>query len=149
MEGKFAFPHQPTNAWAWCSFIIDTGAERSVLVPVDADRMGLDRTKLVNRASSLGIGGNAPGHNEFAMVVLGDDEKGELYEFRIEAFIPESSDDMREIDGSVLGRDVLDHVQLVYARFKNEVTLDVQHADATFKVAKGLFASTAPNNVLR
>lgn len=67
--------------------------------------MGLIGTKLQHRSNSLGIGGNAPGYNEFAIVILGDDELGRLFEFRLEAgaFIPDDSPEMREIDASVLG----------------------------------------------
>ncbi len=149
VEGKFAFPHQRENTWAWCSFIIDTGAERSVLVPVDARRMGLDRTQLAQPASSLGIGGNANGHNEFAFIVLGDDELGELYRFDVTAFIPEDSADMQEIDGSVLGRDVLDKVRLVYDKPAGEVTFEVKQSTHTMPVSPGYFSAEAPNNRLR
>jgi hypothetical protein len=118
-------------------------------VPVDADRMGLDRSHLVHRASSLGIGGSAPGYNETAIIVFGDDELGELYEFRVRAFIPDSTEDMREIDGSVLGRDVLDRVRLVYASYAQTVTLEVQTADGIFAAPPGLFDATAPHNHLQ
>ena len=150
VEGRFIFPHQPGNVWAWCSFIIDTGAERSVLLPVDARRMGLDRTKLVQTANSLGIGGNAPGHNEYAVVILGDDERGRLYEFRLTevAFIPEDTDEMREIDASVLGRDVLDRVRLVYDKRDRRVTLEVLDFDREWSVTPGLFED-GPSAVLR
>ena len=147
LEGKLALPHQLGNVWAWCSFIIDTGAERSVLVPVDARRMGLDRAGLTRPSNSLGIGGNAKGHDEFAIIVLGDDERGRLYEFRVEVFIPEDTADMREIDGSVLGRDILNHAELLYSRAA--VTLDVKSWEREWEVTPGKFGAEAPHNVLR
>jgi hypothetical protein len=35
------------------------------------------------------------------------------YEFRVSLFVPEESPELLEIDGSVLGRDVLDHGRLI------------------------------------
>jgi len=112
--------------------------------------MGLDRTKLQHRSNSLGIGGNAPGYNEFAIVILGDDELGRLFEFRLEAgaFIPDDSPEMREIDASVLGRDVLDRTRLVYDKPNGVVTLEVLSFDREWQVPPGPLPDQ-PGNIAR
>ncbi len=133
VEGRLALPHHPDNPYALCSFIVDTGAESSVLVPIDARRMRLDRSKLQHPKTTLGIGGAATGFEEYAFIILKDEHHRKLYNFRIRVFIPDETPEMMEIDGSVLGRDVLDHVVLTYDGPARRVTLDVTDCEESFE----------------
>ena len=55
MEGHVLFPRL---GWSGnVSFIFDTGADASLLMPLDAERMGIDYAMLENEVSALGIGG--------------------------------------------------------------------------------------------
>ena len=128
--------------------IIDTGAERSVLMPVDARRMGLDRRRLQHRSNTLGIGGNAEGHDEFALIVIGDDDRGVVFGFRVNLFVPADTEDMREIDGSVLGRDVLDRVRLTYDRRSGLLAFEVLDSDVAIPIRPGQFLEDAPGGRL-
>jgi len=121
LEARLALPHQ--NRWRLCPFIIDTGAERSVLMPTDSRLMGVDRSGL-QRDATDGIGGHCDGYNSFAFIILHDEETSFLHNFRINVFIPDESPDLFRIDSSILGRDVLDRLRLVYDKPNNRVTLD-------------------------
>lgn len=134
IEGRLALPHLPDNLWAYCSFIVDTGAEKSVLMPVDARRMGLDRSKLSHPTTTIGIGGLSSGFEEFALVILKDEERNCAFVFRIQVFIPDVDQDIIEIDGSVLGRDILDHGVLLYDGPSKLVSFDVTDCDEVHRL---------------
>lgn len=127
MEDRLVIPHQ--NLWRNCPFIIDTGAERSVLMPIDARLMGVDRRQLHDPDASDGIGGRCEGHNAFAFIVLFDPDASVLHNFRVKVFIPDESRDLFRIDSSILGRDVLDRLKLTYDKPHQLVTLDELRSD--------------------
>ena len=56
MEGHVLLPRLGLSGNV--SFIFDTGADTSLLMPLDAQRMGIDYGLLGNELSTLGIGGN-------------------------------------------------------------------------------------------
>jgi hypothetical protein len=132
LEAKIAIPHQ--NVWRYCPMIIDTGAERSVLMPIDARLMGLDRSALDRRAYSEGIGGHCDGFDLFAYVVLLDEEAHLLHNFNVTLFVPDESPDLYNIDSSILGRDVLDRVRFSYSKPDGIVSLAVAFDDGKFDV---------------
>lgn len=39
------------------SFLLDTGADKTALMPLDAGRIGIDYNQLTNKNSAVGIGG--------------------------------------------------------------------------------------------
>ena len=45
------------------SFIFDTGADSSVLMPADAATLGVDYKQLSNTIESFGIGGSVPSYS--------------------------------------------------------------------------------------
>jgi hypothetical protein len=143
LEAKIAVPHQ--NVWRFCPLIIDTGAERSVLMPIDTRLMGLDARKLGQRAYSEGIGGHCDGYDVLAFIVLLDEETGTLHNFNVRLFVPDDSPDLYSIDSSILGRDVLDRVRLVYDKRGDGVTLTVVEDDGRFDVT----GWDSPNLVIR
>ena len=55
MEGYVLLPRLGWNGNV--SFILDTGADTSLLMPLDAQRMGVDYGLFENEISTLGIGG--------------------------------------------------------------------------------------------
>jgi hypothetical protein len=98
--------------------------------------MGLDRAKLTDRTSSLGIGGNTEGHEAFAFIMLQDEETRKVHVFRTRVFVPDEDSEMVEIDASVLGRDALDHVVLTIDGPNRVVTIDVTDCDETHVLRK-------------
>ena len=55
IEGRLVVPR--SNLTGDVSFLIDTGADTSALMPADAQRIGLDYSMLTNEREAVGIGG--------------------------------------------------------------------------------------------
>ena len=94
----------------YVSFLVDTGASGSVLMPADSKKLGIDFKKLINPTSSQGIGGFQKGFNETAVIALSDGKY--VYGFDIELEIAERTKDNQHLP-SLLGRDVLNRCRLV------------------------------------
>lgn len=55
LEGRLILPRLGIRSdISWC---VDTGADRSLLLPADGTRMGIDYSKLTGEIPSVGIGG--------------------------------------------------------------------------------------------
>ena len=52
------------------SFIVDTGADKTVLMPLDASRLGVDYQKLDASVDSVGIGGYSKNYIEIAVLAF-------------------------------------------------------------------------------
>lgn len=87
------------------SFIFDTGADISLLMPLDEQRMGIDYGRFENEETSLGIGGVSENFIESAYLVFVDD--GALYGYEIELRICKPAEELMTIP-SLLGRDIID-----------------------------------------
>ena len=62
MEGHVLLPRL---GWSGnVSFIFDTGADTTLLMPLDAQRMGIDYGLFENEVSTLGIGGESTNFSE-------------------------------------------------------------------------------------
>ena len=57
MEGHVLLPRLGTRGNV--SFVFDTGADTSLLMPLDGQRMGIDYDQFEDEEPSLGIGGRA------------------------------------------------------------------------------------------
>ena len=64
------------------SFIFDTGADTSLLMPLDGQRMGIDYGRFQKEGTSLGIGGTSENYIESAYLAFVGDEA--LYGYEIE-----------------------------------------------------------------
>ena len=57
---EFEFPDNPDVGTAGVELLVDTGADRTILSPVDAASMGIDTSRLDAGRRSSGIGGITP-----------------------------------------------------------------------------------------
>ena len=57
---EFEFPHNPEASKAAVELLVDTGADRTILSPVDAETIGIDTSILDVGRRSSGIGGVTP-----------------------------------------------------------------------------------------
>jgi len=55
IEGRLSFPR--LGIAGDISFLMDTGADTSVIMPIDSGRMGVDVNQLTTTTESYGIGG--------------------------------------------------------------------------------------------
>jgi hypothetical protein len=107
------------NVLASDRFLIDTGADRSVLSEALLDELKLPVREPPTEERLVGVGGP----NRFVLVntvLIFTTNDGGTARFRGEfaAFLDSSA-----IDSCVLGRDVLDHLDLILSRRRNEVRL--------------------------
>jgi len=87
------------------SFLVDTGADQSVLMPTDALRLGVKYGSLHPAHALSGIGGRCKSFIESAIIVFSDESKRELVVYEIEISIAERKAAHLHF-ASLLGRDV-------------------------------------------
>lgn len=104
IEGRLLLPGNKISADV--SFIVDTGADNSLLMPLDAVRIGVDYGKLTGSTESVGIGGITNNFVEPAVVIFSEPRQC-LYVYRIDLQIASPVPDIMDIP-SLLGRDILD-----------------------------------------
>lgn len=125
MEGLVLLPRL---GWSGnVSFIFDTGADTSLLMPLDARRMGIDYAMFDNEASTLGIGGASENFVEPAYLAFVDDEA--LYGYEIELHICKPADELMSVP-SLLGRDIIDQWRVTYDKSASELLAEVISSDA-------------------
>ena len=108
------------------SFLFDTGADSSVLMPLDAQRMGIDYKKLRRIEQSFGIGGASETYIEPAyLAFVGDDE---LYGYEIDVRICAPSNSILPIP-SLLGRDIIDRWRVTYDKPESRLSAEVISSD--------------------
>src|SRR5258708_981546 len=54
-------------------FLIDTGADCSLLMPADAKRLGIDHSKLAYNSQSTGVGGDCKEHLARAKLIVSEE----------------------------------------------------------------------------
>ena len=127
IEGRLLLPR--LNIRSDISFIVDTGADRSMLLPDDGDRMGIDYTRLTGEEESVGIGGVCHNFIEPAIVVFSEVNRF-LHIYMIDLAITPSDPDMRDLP-SLLGRDILDQWRMTYNPTTKYLGFRVLSADVT------------------
>ena len=125
MEGYVLLPRL---GWSGnVSFIFDTGADTSLLIPLDAQRMGIDYGLFENEVSTLGIVGAPENFVKAAYLAFVDDEA--LYGHEIELHICKPAEELMTIP-SLLGRDVIDRWRVTYDKSALELFAEVLSWDA-------------------
>lgn len=133
IEGRLLIPsqHISTNI----SFLMDTGADVTNLMPMDAAKMGLDFAKLTDIEPCVGAGGYCQDFVENALAVFLD-RPSRLCFYLIRLHISTPSQDIADLP-SLLGRDVIDQWQINYDPSKKNLIAKVRTADA-FELLDGL-----------
>ena len=108
------------------SFLFDTGADTSLLMPLDAQRIGIDYRKLTDKEQSLGIGGVSENFVESAYLAFAGDD--EIYGYEIELRICKPSQEVISI-ASLLGRDIIDQWRVIYDKSGSRLDADVISSD--------------------
>ena len=115
------------------SFIFDTGADSTVLMPADAVTLGVSYDLLSNPFESFGIGGSAPTYIERARLAFADDNGRTLYGYDIALLIHHPTDDAMRVP-SLLGRNIIDRWRVTYDKTVSELAAKVVSADTEFPV---------------
>lgn len=112
------------------SFLMDTGADTTVLMPVDSGRLGIDFNQLATTTDSLGIGGLSKQYLE--PVILAFTDPGvclHVYDFSI--LIAAATPHNKNIP-SLLGRNILDRWAITYDKLNTGLTAEVIQSDMQF-----------------
>ena len=118
--GHFRFPAL-NNISLDVELLVDTGADRTMLSPQDAESIGIDITSLPLGAPGLGVGGQAPTRVIEAVLTI------ENFSTTLILPIPETPHPIP----SLLGRDVLSHFALfMQERTQRVLLLEPLEADA-------------------
>jgi hypothetical protein len=118
IEASVHFPRLSIRGYV--SFLVDTGANSSILMPADSKKLGVDFKVLRNQTTSHGIGGFSKGFEEDAVVAFSDGRHVYGYDVNMEVSSPTA--DNRYLP-SLLGRDVLNRWRII---------IDFSKAKATF-----------------
>ena len=109
------------------SFCIDTGADRSLLLPSDGVRMGIDFTRLTRETESVGVGGITRNYLEEAIIVFSEPKRF-LYIYMVDLELSPPSPDIMDLP-SLLGREILDRWRMIYDPAKKRLSFEVRTAD--------------------
>lgn len=99
IEGRLSLPRFGKHSNI--SFLIDTGADTTVLAPTDAKKLGINYAKLLHPQESVGIGGTNRCFHEEALVAFSGDN-GVLFVHKIQLAILEPKSAIASIP-SLLG----------------------------------------------
>lgn len=114
------------------AFLVDTGADLSLLAPSDAFTIGVDYTLLVSYAQSFGSAGVAFSFTEPAVISFVDSERA-LHTYDVDLAIAEPNVDIIHMP-SILGRDILDRWRMIYDPKGAELTFSVHSADVSLPI---------------
>jgi len=114
------------------SFIVDTGADKTVLMPLDGTRLGIDYAKLTTRFLSTGIGGVSADYLEPAILAFSETHTA-IHLYQIEVIVSSPSPDIMDIP-SLLGRDILDRWRMTYDKPNAALAFEVLGADHTIRI---------------
>jgi gag-polyprotein putative aspartyl protease len=92
------------NAHGPVAFLLDTGADQSLLMPADARRLKIDYTKITFPRTSHGIGGECREGRVPAQLLVSDSTT--VYGYRFPLGIAEPKDYLEDCP-SILGMDIL------------------------------------------
>lgn len=132
LKGRLTIPRLGVSADV--SWLVDTGADSSLLNPPDASEIGLDYSRLRNRIESLGTAGIAYSYAEPASIAFTDPGKS-VYVYHLTLDIAEPSPETMELP-SLLGREVLDRMRMVYDPSRGVLTFTVRSADLVIPIRK-------------
>lgn len=128
MEGRLYLPR--LNLQGDISFLVDTGADNSMLMPADAIRIAVPFDRLRGDNEAVGIGGAVHCFVERAILVFTQPNVA-LYAYELHLDILQFDPTMMDFS-SLLGRDVLDRWRITYDRERSELRAKVRSADLTY-----------------
>ena len=128
IQGRLFIPR--LEIWSDVSFLVDTGADKTTLLPADSLRMGLDYGTLTKSPiPSVGIGGISRSYTEESIVLFSEPGKA-LYLYEVALEIVRPDDHIMDIP-SLLGRDILNRWRMDYSPTTDELTCQIITADHT------------------
>jgi len=109
------------------SFLVDTGADSTVLMQLDAARLRVDFTRLKKTRINTGIGGNSTDWIVPATLLFSE-PRVKMYGYDITLTIAQPKLEL-ETCPSLLGRDILNNWRMVYDAPGNSLNVEVIRCD--------------------
>ena len=114
------------------SFLVDTGADSSLIAPADARKMSIDYTKLALPVEGVGMGGVFLSHPVRGSLVFADNRF--MYLYHLDALDIAAPQPAIEHMPFLLGREILDRWRMVYDPIQNDLSFKVRSADTTLPI---------------
>ena len=118
------------NISGYISFLVDTGADTSLLNPIDSKRLGIDFNTLTGDEESWGLGGSVHSYVEDALLIFSETGVA-LYVYSFDLSISPDDPAIPADLPSLLGRDVIDNWRMTYSPSRQNLTFHVFSADVT------------------
>lgn len=116
------------------SFLVDTGADRTLVTPIEGMRMGIDYTRLTPGGRFEGLGGSVEGYEELAIIsFLESGRTIHSYTMKIGITPPRTKNHPHHPEdiSALLGRDILDQWRMTYNPSRNSLSFKVLSSDFT------------------
>jgi hypothetical protein len=123
------------NLTGGVSFLVDTGADQTVLMPTDSMRMGINYGSLLPAHVLSGIGGTCKSFKESALIMFSDESNAQLVVYAIEILIAKRKAAHLRC-ASLLGRNVLHRLRMTYDFRQKKIVFTASSADARVSVKK-------------
>ena len=117
------------GAWAHVLFLVDTGADKSLLSASDARRIGIDYAALGAPSGIVGVGGSLDAYPVQADIAFADSE-AKVHIYRLTIDVASSDSEQYELP-SLLGRDILTRWRMTCDPSNDLLALEVVSADLT------------------
>lgn len=112
------------------SFLVDTGADVSALMPTDGIKMGINYQTLTNPKAIGGIGGSARCFQESAVLVFAEPNRNLIRLYSVTMMVSGVAPHLMKTP-SIVGRDILDRWYMRYDPSKSSLKFTVRSADHT------------------
>jgi len=120
IEARVVFPRlkvlvkSPPPGEADVSFLADTGADLTTIMPLDWARFSVDMSQLIDPFDTYGVGGKAEGFKEEAIVTFSEPGVG-LRVYTVEVIIIKPTQYIMQCP-SLLGRDIMNKWTVIFDR---------------------------------
>jgi hypothetical protein len=128
VNGRLLLPR--LNLSSNLSFLVDTGADVSTLMPTDGLKMNINYQTLGDSMLVDGIGGNARCFQEEAVLAFDEPNRNLIRFYAITLMILEAQQALTTLP-SIVGRDILDRWRMNYDPSRNKLEFTVRSADLT------------------
>ncbi len=122
LQGRIILPG--LNFIADVDFLVDTGADTTLLAPGDGQRFHADYTALRYSMPSQGTAGISENYVERGFVALRDDREPIAHVFVLEVHVLVPNPSLIALP-SLIGRDILDRCRMTYDPSVGELTFEV------------------------
>ena len=128
VNGRLLLPR--LNLSSNLSFLVDTGADVSTLMPADGLTMGINYQALIDPRIVGGLGGTSNCFAEDALIAFHEPNRNLIQTYEVTIVIPEVQPSIMKMP-SIVGRDILDRWRLNYDPSRGSLIFTVRSAEHT------------------